>query len=78
MAELEDAVQSFDRADYDLLMAGLVVAVTLEAAFLADPSAAVWTPMFAPDREESLLPAETVSVRPSGDTDSGLTTSTHT
>ena len=55
VAELEDAVRSFDLAEHDVLMAGLVVAVTWEAAFLANPSGAVWTPMFAPDREESLL-----------------------
>ena len=56
LAEVEDAVRSFDRADRDVLTAGLVVAVTWEAAFLANSSGAVWTPMFAPDREESLLP----------------------
>ena len=55
VTELEDAVRSFSGADHEALMAGLVVAVTWEAAFLANPSGAVWTPMFAPDREESLL-----------------------
>ena len=50
LAEVEDAVRSFDRADHEALMAGLVVAVTWEAAFLADPSIAVLTPMFAADR----------------------------
>ena len=55
LAELEDAVRSFSGADHEALMAGLVVAVTWEAAFLAEPSAAVWAHMFAPDRGESLL-----------------------
>ena len=36
-------------------MAGLVVAVTWESAFLADPSGAVWTPSFAGDGREPLL-----------------------
>ena len=57
VAELEDAVRSFSGADHEALMAGLVVAVTWEAAFLANPSGAVWTPMFVPDREESLAAA---------------------
>ena len=38
-------------------MAGLVVAVTWEPAFLADPSGAVWSPMFTADQGESLLPS---------------------
>ena len=55
LAEVEGAVRSFSRAEHDALMAGLVVAVTWESAFLADSGGAVWTPMFAADRWESLL-----------------------
>ena len=55
LAEVEDAVRSFSRAEHDALVAGLNVAVTWEAAFLSDPSGAVWTPMFAVDRRDSLL-----------------------
>ena len=55
LAEVEDAKRSFKRDDHDALMAGLVVAVTWESAFLADPSGAVWTPIFAADRRESPL-----------------------
>ena len=55
LAEVEDAVRSFNKAEYDALVAGLVVAVTWEPAFLADPSGAVWAPAFAGDRSESLL-----------------------
>ncbi len=55
LAEVEDALRSFNKAEYDALVAGLSVAVTWEAAFLADPSGAVWTPMFAVDRRDSLL-----------------------
>ena len=78
LAEVEDAVRRFDRAEHDALVAGFVVAVTWEAAFLANPSGAVWTPMFVPDREESLLPTDAASVRPPGDIDSGLRTSADT
>lgn len=55
-------MQSFDRAEHDVLMAGLVVAVTWEAEFLADPSAAVWAHMFAPDRGELLLSPNDASI----------------
>ncbi len=55
LAEVEEAVRGFSRAEHDALVAGLVVAVTWESAFLADPSGAVWTPIFAADRRESLL-----------------------
>ena len=55
LAEVEAAVRSFSRAEHDELRAGLVVAVTWESAFLADPGGAVWTPMFAAERRESLL-----------------------
>ena len=64
LAEVEGAVRSFNRAEVDVLVAGLVVAMTWEPAFLADPSGAVWSPMFAADRRESLLP-------PSGASDAG-------
>ena len=56
LAEVEDAVRSFSRAEHDAVVAGLVVAVTWETAFLADPSGAVWTPIFAADQRKSLLP----------------------
>ena len=56
LAEVEDAVRSFSRAERDALVAGLVVAVTWESAFLANPSGAVWAPMFAADRRDLLLP----------------------
>ena len=55
LAEVEDALRSFSRAQHDALMAGLVVAVTWEGTFLADPGSAVWTPSFAGDRREPLL-----------------------
>ena len=55
LAEVEDALRSLSRAQHDALMAGLVVAVTWEGAFLADPGSAVWTPSFAGDRREPLL-----------------------
>ena len=55
LAEVEDAVRSFGRAELDAVVAGLVVAVAWEPAFLADPSGAVWTPMFSADRRERLL-----------------------
>ena len=57
LAEVEDAVRSFSRAEVDALVAELVVAVTWESAFLADPSGAVWTPILFPDRREPLLPS---------------------
>ena len=78
LAEVEDAVRSFDRAEHNVLMAGLVEAVTWEAAFLADPSTAVWTPMFAADRWESLLPASGAHASVSRDLNSSVGTSTHT
>ena len=55
LAEVEDTVRSFSRAEHDALVAGLVVAATWEPAFLADPSSAVWTRTFAGDRREPLL-----------------------
>ena len=65
LAEVEDAVRSFSRAEYDALVAGLLVAVTWEPAFLADPTGAVWTPMCAGDRREPLLlPADAASAGP--------------
>ena len=53
---VEEAVRSFSRTEHDVLVAGLVVAVTWEPAFLADPSGAVWMSIYAADRRESLLP----------------------
>ena len=55
LAEVEDAVRSFSRTEHDTLVANVVVAVTWESAFLADPSGAVWTPRFTGDRREPLL-----------------------
>ena len=55
LVEVEDAVRSFSRADHDAPMVGLVVAVTWELAFLADPSGAVWAAAFADGRREPLL-----------------------
>lgn len=56
LAEVEDAVRSFNRAESDALATGLVVAETCEAAFLVDPGGVVWTRAFAADVRESLLP----------------------
>ena len=55
LAEIEDAVLSFSRAEHDALVANVVVAVTWESLFMADPSGAVWAAAFAGDRNECLL-----------------------
>ena len=55
LAEVEEALLSFSRTEHDALVAKLVVAVTWEPAFLADPAAAVWSCIFARDRREPLL-----------------------
>ncbi len=55
LAEVEDALRSFSRTEHDALVANVVVAVTWESAFLADPSGAVWTPRSTGDRREPLL-----------------------
>ena len=55
LAEVEDTVRSFGRAEVDALVAGLVAAVTWEPAFLAKPTGSVWAPVFLPDRREPLL-----------------------
>ena len=55
LAEVEDTVRSFSRTEHDTLVANVVVAVTWESVFLADPAAAVWSCIFAGDRREPLL-----------------------
>ncbi len=55
LGEVEDALQSFSRTERDALVANVVVAVTWEAAFRADPVAAVWSCIFAGDCREPLL-----------------------
>lgn len=55
LEEVKDALRSFNWANNDAQMAGLVVAVTWESAFMADPSGAVWAAAFAGDRNECLL-----------------------
>ena len=55
VTQVEGAMRSFSRAEHAALVEGLMVAVTSESAFLADPSGAVWTPMCAVDRRDSLL-----------------------
>ena len=66
LAEVEDAVRSFSRTEHDALVAGLVVAVTWELAFLADPGGVLWAPIFSADRwEPLLLPfSDTADARP--------------
>ena len=64
LAEVAEAVRSFSRAEHDALLAGLVVAVTWEPAFPADPSGSVWTPSVAGDRRESLLQVSDAAAGP--------------
>jgi len=61
VAEVTDAVRSFGPADVGALESGLDVTVAWESAFLARPSATVWTPMFRVDRLECLLPSPDVA-----------------
>ena len=55
LAEVEVVVHSFSPAERATLKAALEVTVTWEPAFLANPDAAVWTPIFARERRASLL-----------------------
>ena len=55
LAEVEEAVLSFSRTEHDALVANLVVAVTWEPAFLADPSGTVWMSVLGGERRRPLL-----------------------
>ena len=67
LIEVEDALHGFNQADHEALIAGLVVAVTWEAAFLADPAAAVWGCIFAGDSHEPLLASADRTADPARD-----------
>ncbi len=55
LAEVAAALRGFRPAEVRQLDAGLGVAVTWEAAFMANPSGAVWESVRRPAREEPLL-----------------------
>ena len=55
LVEVKEALRSFSPAEVQTLGEGLGVAVTWEAAFLANPNGAVWIPVPNPARLETLL-----------------------
>ena len=55
LAEVEAALRGFRPAEVRQLDAGLGVAVTWEAAFMANPSGAVWMSVRCPAQDEPLL-----------------------
>ena len=56
LAEVTDALRGFSPTEVQALERGLGIAVAWESAFLANPSAAVWTRVVGANRRESLLP----------------------